>query len=274
MSVEVERQRLYGLPLAEFTAERNKVARELRAQGRREDAAAVAGLPKPTLAAWAINMISRTRRREVDLLLDSGKRLYDAQRANLESGERANLDRARRSFDEATAEATRSAREVLGERVTQATLERIAETLRSAALTPEGRELLATGLLTKELSSTGWELIADLEPEASTGRRGSAGRTSGRTRQPRDDQSKSRAGDREQLAQARSSLQRANDLRDQARKRLIRADDELGRATEKLTQARDAHRQTKKELAAAEAAVSRAESALRKAESGKRGSGE
>ena len=272
MSVEVERQRLYGLPLAEFTAERNRAARELRAQGRREDAAAVAGLPKPTLAAWAINMISRTRRREVDLLLDSGKRLYDAQRANLESGERANLDRARRSFDEATVEATSSAREVLGERATQATLERIAETLRSAALTPEGRELLATGLLTKELSSTGWELIADLEPEASTGRRGSAGRTSGRTRQPRDDQS--RAGDREQLAQARSSLQRANDLRDQARKRLIRADDELGRATEKLTQARDAHRQTKKELAAAEAAVSRAEAALRKAESGKRGSGE
>ena len=133
MSVEVERQRLYGLPLAEFTAERNRVARELRAQGRREDATVVAGLPKPTLAAWAINMISRTRRREVDLLLDSGKRLYGAQRANLESGERANLDRARRSFDEATAEATSSAREVLGERATRATLERIAETLRSAA---------------------------------------------------------------------------------------------------------------------------------------------
>ena len=273
MSVEVERQRLYGLPLAEFTAERNRAARELRAEGRREDAAAVAGLPKPTLAAWAINMISRTRRREVDLLLDSGNRLYDAQRANLESGERANLDRARRSFDEATVEATSSAREVLGERATQATLERIAETLRSAALTPEGRELLATGLLTKELSSTG--LGAD--------RRSGAGGAHGPPRLGRKDERshataarrpESRAGDREQLAQARSSLQRANDLRDQARKRLIRADDELVRATEKLTQARDAHRQTKKELAAAEAAVSRAEAALRKAESGKRSSGE
>ena len=44
---------LYGLPIDRFVAERGAVARGLRADGKREEAARVSGLRKPSVAAWA-----------------------------------------------------------------------------------------------------------------------------------------------------------------------------------------------------------------------------
>ena len=45
--------RLFGLPLAEFTGERDALVRKLRDDGRRDEAAEVAALRKPVLAAWS-----------------------------------------------------------------------------------------------------------------------------------------------------------------------------------------------------------------------------
>ena len=56
---------LYGLPLDEFTQARNELARSLRKDGRREEAAEVAGLRKPTPPAWVVNQLVRERRSEV-----------------------------------------------------------------------------------------------------------------------------------------------------------------------------------------------------------------
>ena len=44
---------LYGLPLEDFVAQRDALAKRLRADGDRDAAAAVKKLPKPTRAAWA-----------------------------------------------------------------------------------------------------------------------------------------------------------------------------------------------------------------------------
>src|SRR3954451_13945277 len=51
---------LYGLPLAQFVPARNALAKELKAAGRRDEAAAVAKLAKATVAAWAANQVLRT----------------------------------------------------------------------------------------------------------------------------------------------------------------------------------------------------------------------
>jgi hypothetical protein len=67
--VEEVAGRLYGLPLEEFTRERDAAARELRKAKEREAAAAVAKLPKPTQAAWAANALARGHRELVDDLL-------------------------------------------------------------------------------------------------------------------------------------------------------------------------------------------------------------
>ena len=64
--------RLYGLPLEEFTRERDAAARELRKAKERDAAAAVAKLPKPSQASWAGNTLARERRDLVDALLRHG----------------------------------------------------------------------------------------------------------------------------------------------------------------------------------------------------------
>jgi hypothetical protein len=59
--VEREESDLYGLPLDEFVPARTELERRLRKSGDRERAAAVKKLPKPSVAAWAVNQASRTQ---------------------------------------------------------------------------------------------------------------------------------------------------------------------------------------------------------------------
>ena len=71
--------RLYGLPLAEFTTARNEAARELRKAGQREAAERVKALRKPTAAAGAVNRLVREHRAEVEQFLRAAAALRDAQ---------------------------------------------------------------------------------------------------------------------------------------------------------------------------------------------------
>ena len=72
-----ETQKLYGLPLSEFTAARNARAKELRKDDS-ELAAAVAVLPKPSVAAAALNELVREDPSEVRaLVISSLSRKWD-----------------------------------------------------------------------------------------------------------------------------------------------------------------------------------------------------
>ena len=62
---DAEAERLYGLPLDEFTTARDERARELRRDGQKEKAAEVAALRKPVVAAWVVNMLARDERADV-----------------------------------------------------------------------------------------------------------------------------------------------------------------------------------------------------------------
>src|SRR4029079_16990871 len=62
-SIDSEIDRLYGLALEEFRKERDALARRLRADGNRDDAASVAELRKPVLAAWVVNRLAPRARR-------------------------------------------------------------------------------------------------------------------------------------------------------------------------------------------------------------------
>ena len=77
---------LYGLALDRFVAERGELAKSLRKYGRREDAAEIAALRKPSVAAWAANQLVRTQRSSVQELFDAGDALRDAQ-SDLLAGE-------------------------------------------------------------------------------------------------------------------------------------------------------------------------------------------
>src|SRR4029079_6935663 len=60
-----ERTTLYAGPLGGFTAARTTRAKELRGAGERELADAVAKLPKPTVAAWAVDQVAQHYTREL-----------------------------------------------------------------------------------------------------------------------------------------------------------------------------------------------------------------
>ena len=168
MNLDNDVDRLYGAPRDEFIRERNELAKRLRASGQKEAAAEVAALRKPTVVAWTVNQLAHTQRREVDLLLDAGKRIVDAQQTSISSGGRSELDTAQTSLRNAVQTLTGLAAKIPDADPTQTTLTRVAETLRTAATDPNGRELLARGHLTEELNATGWEIVAGLSPRPKT----------------------------------------------------------------------------------------------------------
>ena len=214
---EEEIDRLYGGPLDQFVNERNALSRKLKQVGASDAAGEVAGLRKPTLVAWTVNQLARTRRRDVDLLLDAGKRIVDAQQTSISQRGTGGIDAARVSLRKAITGLTVSAQRILGERASQSTLARVADTLRSAAIEERGRELLARGRLTTELSDTGWDTVAALAPEGS---RKSGTRTADKHRQAKARLTAAREAVREEQS-ARSILMTRlqNAMREQERLR-------------------------------------------------------
>jgi hypothetical protein len=163
MTLDEAIDRLYGVDLAEFVPERARLAKELRAEGRRDDAEQVAKLRKPTVAAWAVNQLTRHQRRDVDLLLDAGHRLREAQAGVLRGTDRAEFDRARATEREALQRLTQSADQLLGG-TTAATLQQIGDTLRAAAVSEDGREQLARGQFVAPLEPEGFGVLGGLAP--------------------------------------------------------------------------------------------------------------
>src|SRR5919201_6392463 len=78
-AVEDEIDRLYGLPLDEFTRARAELARRIRQEGDSERAAEIKLLRKPSLPAWVINQLARQRELDMQRLLKAGEQLAGAQ---------------------------------------------------------------------------------------------------------------------------------------------------------------------------------------------------
>lgn len=98
IDVEAAVDALYADDPDGFTAARDDLARRLRVAGRRQDAATVKGLRRPTVAAWAVNRVARERADEVARLRAIGDDLRRAQDAVLQGGaggSRADADRLR-----------------------------------------------------------------------------------------------------------------------------------------------------------------------------------
>jgi hypothetical protein len=147
---------LYGLPLEEFVEQRKQLAKRLRADKQTEEAKRVAALKKPTVAAWAVNQLVRTQRRAVDALFKAGEGIAKAQTEGKAGAEK--LREASSAMRGALAELMQAAEGLLtsdGHNLAAATLEKVSETLRAAALDPDAREELESGCLTKELQASG-----------------------------------------------------------------------------------------------------------------------
>jgi len=222
-----ELDELYGAPLSEFVPVRNELARRLRSEGRKEEADQVAALKKPPVAVWAVNQLARRERRDVDRLLDVGHRLRAAHGETDPEKARKAFTAARDAEREALGRLTKAAADLLEQEqgaASQAMLDRVASTLRAGAVTEEGRELLARGTLTDELTTTGFELAAGLTPKAAATRPKRAKSDVGAARKALDEaRSRQRDADRRvrdaqrEVDDARRALESAEAALEEAR---------------------------------------------------------
>lgn len=155
-----ERQKLYGLPLNEFTAARNARAKKLK-QDDPELAAAVAALPKPSVAAAALNELVREDPSEVRALIQSGKRLRQAQEAAVAGKKGADLHAA---IQEHRAAIDRVQRDLRRRKLSGPTLEKATQTLRVTSVDPELQPRLERGILHEDLAAAGFGLDPSLVP--------------------------------------------------------------------------------------------------------------
>ncbi|HZB23653.1 MAG TPA: hypothetical protein VE444_07380 [Gaiellaceae bacterium] len=220
-ALDEETDRLYEVDLDRFVAERNALAKQLRKEDRVDDADAVAALKKPSVAAWIVNQLARRQRKDVDMLLDAGHRIREAQRGVLTGKERSALDEGKRRQQKAL-DALRDAAKALGAR--GETLERVSRTLRAAAVTDEGRELLARGRFTTDLALQGFDAVAELGVEPT-----SRGTKRGTREKPKPK--------RDVVAEARAALSTAREQAQEPRRRVRELEKELERAQRELERA-------------------------------------
>jgi hypothetical protein len=151
--------RLYGLPLDAFVGERDALAKELRAAGRRDEAAAVKALKKPSVAAWAVNQALRTQGKAARELWQAGDALAAAQEKIL-AGEGSGADlraatERERAAVEPLVDAARGLLTASGGDLSETTIERVRQTLHAGAIDPEAREEIASGRAARERAPQG-----------------------------------------------------------------------------------------------------------------------
>jgi hypothetical protein len=150
--------RLYSLPLEEFTRERDELAKRLRKEGDADAADAVKALKKPSVAAWAVNQVQRDRPDEVRELIDVTEELHRVYKKLSSAGARERLEEAAEMQRKLIRSLVRCASQLLeagGHAASDATLGKVADTLRAAALDDDVREQLAHGRVVKEQRAAG-----------------------------------------------------------------------------------------------------------------------
>ena len=225
-SVEREIDKLFALPLEEFTAARNELAKRLAKDGEKERADEVRGLVKPSVPVWTINQLARSEKPMVRALLDAGAKLRRAQEQALGGGNPDALRSAQSEEREALRALTHRAGEILreaGKPAGQSVLERINGTLGAAAVTEDAREDLKAGRLTSELRMSGFESLAGFEAPP-----------------PRDELAERREQKAERERERRRLEKRARDLERRATKAEERADEAESAAAEAREAADDA----------------------------------
>ena len=150
---------LYSAPLNEFVERRNELARSLRKDGDRRAADEVKRLRKPTLPAWTVNQLARREKMRLRGLLTAGERLRKAHEELLVGGSPEALQQGRDGERRAIAELTGAAEALLeeaGHPASEATLERVSETLHAAVVDEGLGRRVREGRLDKEEQVTGF----------------------------------------------------------------------------------------------------------------------
>lgn len=152
---------LYRLPPEEFTAARNALASRLGREKRKEDAAEVKALPKPTPSAWAVNALFERQAQKMSALIAAGKRAREAVSGRGAESPREAIRLARGLVDELRGDAA----QILSERGSPPSrdlVERIAANLQAIAFSPAADQVVH-GWLDRDLDPPGFEVLAGVQ---------------------------------------------------------------------------------------------------------------
>jgi hypothetical protein len=221
--IEETLDELYGHPLGDFTAARNAAASALRKQGLAEEAEQVKALKKPSTAAWALNQLPREHAKELDAFLSAATALRDAQlsgRGDMQAATRAERD----ALDKTLAAAERA----LGDAASAAVLDKIRQSLITAAVDDQAADELRQGRLERELESAGFGSLAAHAPARPVSKLKPVAE---RSRKPKPERPRP---DAKAVQRARDQLARAEAKRDQARAALDALEREVEDARRKL----------------------------------------
>jgi len=151
--------RLYATSSDAFTDARNAAARETDDKAL---AARIKKLKKPSVAAWAINLLVRRESGQIDSVLDLAESLRAAAQA-LDGDELRALTRQRRQLTTALASSARSLAHEAGVRLTGPVVEQVEGMLTAAMLDPVAARVVRTGRVLTAFTSTG---VSELDVEA------------------------------------------------------------------------------------------------------------
>lgn len=144
---------LYAKPLDTFVAARTAAAKE--ASGASKDlGAAVRALPKPSVAAWAVNMLSRHRPEVLEDLAGLGLRMQAAQ-SSLDAPALRELGRERRALLSTAVDYAAAVAREQGRAISGTIASAVEETLRALTADQGAAAAIRSGRLITTLSADG-----------------------------------------------------------------------------------------------------------------------
>ena len=171
---------LYALLPSEFTAARNARAAETGRAGDKELAKRIKALPKPSTAAWLVNLLAHRRRDDLEAVLDLGAALREAQE-DLDQKQLRRLSTERQRLLRAIIRQVRELAAELDHPVSEALAAEAEQTFWAAMTDAGAADAVASGQLVRSLAASGWEDV-DLDGAvADPGSvRGAAGKGTGK----------------------------------------------------------------------------------------------
>jgi hypothetical protein len=247
---------LYQLPLEEFTAARNALAKET-------GDGSIKKLEKPNLAAWTVNQLYWRERKTYDEVIKAAERMRAVYKQML-AGKNADVRGAEEIHQEALREAKQAARRILedgGHPNADAVMMPIAETLDALP----GEE--PPGRLTKPLRRMGFNVLEGVPISAKAGpirskaapeKKAAAKDQTAKERRAGEAEERETAMTRERLRFAEAAEREAEGALDRATRAVERAERTRERIERELKEAADAEKSAIKEQVHATKALEKA----------------
>lgn len=253
--VEAVLDELYALPPSEFVARREERAAAAKKAGRAGDARRIHAARRPTLAAWAANLLRRSRPEEAEQFLELGRALREAQATLDPSGMKELSAQRRRIVSELSREAANLAREA-GHPLSDTVQRDVETTLHAVLADPEAADAWAAGRVASTLTP----------PSGFPADTAAAAEPAGKESRTEDELAQRRAERQERLARAREAARVAEELLRDRRAEQEEADASLQQARERREEAEGRVSALEQQLREERAELERAEGEQQEAE--------